>query len=291
MNQADKNNRAAYSERFSRVLDHIDQNLDKHLASDQLAKIAHFSRFHFQRQFTEYVGMTVNRYVQLLRLRRASYQLAFMEEKRITDIAFDAGFSNAESFSRAFKHCFGQTPSEFRKRPAWEPWNERMPLPERTRSNEVNVNIIEFEGTAVAALEHRGSPDRVMETVKVFIDWRKESGLSPLKTSRTFGIVYDDPANTPPDEFRFDVCGEVDEPVPENVQGVVNKELEAGRCAVVRHEGSLTRVGESIYPIFREWLPDSGEELRDFPMFFHYIKRVPEVEEHEQVTDIYLPLK
>jgi AraC family transcriptional regulator len=37
-------------------------------------------------------------------------------------------------------------------------------------------------------------------------------------------------------------------------------------------------------------LPESGEELRDFPLFFHYIKRVPETLEHEQVTDVYLPL-
>lgn len=291
MNQTVNNNRDAYRERMSRVLDHIDQNLDASLDIDELAAVAHFSRFHFQRQFAEYAGMTVARYVQRLRLRRASYQLVFAEQSRITDIALDAGFSSTESFSRAFKHCFDQTPSDFREQPAWEPWNERMPLPERIWSTEMNVNIVEFEETPVAALEHRGSPDRVMETVKRFIEWRKESGLSPVNTSRTFGIVYDDPANTPPDAFRFDVCGEVDGPIPDNAQGVVDKQLDGGRCAVVRHVGSLTRVGESIYPIYREWLPDSGEELRDFPMFFHYIKRVPDVEEHEQVTDIYLPLK
>jgi AraC family transcriptional regulator len=38
-------------------------------------------------------------------------------------------------------------------------------------------------------------------------------------------------------------------------------------------------------------LPESGEELRDFPLFFNYLNLVPDVAEHELVTDIYLPLK
>lgn len=291
MTEAVKNNRSLYTKRFSRVLDYIEHNLEKTLSVEELAGVAHFSRFHFQRQFSEHVGMTVNRYIQLLRLRRASYQLVFMENRLITDIAFDAGFENSESFSRAFKHRFGQTPSHFRTLPAWEPWNKRLPLPERTRRSDMNVKIIDFAETQVAALEHHGSPDKVMESVQVFIEWRKQSGLSPIDSSRTFGIIYHDPASTPADEFRFDICGEVDGPIPDNTQGVTGKQLEAGRCAVVRHEGSLARVAESIYPIYREWLPDSGEELRDFPMFFHYLKRVPEVDEHEQITDIYLPLK
>ena len=37
--------------------------------------------------------------------------------------------------------------------------------------------------------------------------------------------------------------------------------------------------------------PQSGEQLRDFPLFFHYIARMPAVSEHEQVTDVYLPLR
>ncbi|MDK3166032.1 GyrI-like domain-containing protein [Aeromonas caviae] len=42
--------------------------------------------------------------------------------------------------------------------------------------------------------------------------------------------------------------------------------------------------------LYRDWLPASGEELRDFPLFFHYHNFVHEVPTHELVTDIYLPL-
>jgi len=281
----------AYRERFNRLFDYIDRHLDEPLTMEVLSHLASFSRFHFQRQFSGYVGLSVTRYIQLLRLRRASYQLVFSEQRRIIDIGLDAGFENPESFSRAFKKCFGQTPSQFREQPAWQPWNERMQLPERERNISMEVNIVDFEETMIAVLEHRGAPELIFESVKVFIDWRKQSGLSPNASSRTFGIAYDDPENTPPEEFRFDICGEIGTNVPENPQGVTTKRIPAGRCARIRHYGSTDRISESVYHLYREWLPDSGEELRDFPLIFHYVKRIPETAEHEQITDVYLPLK
>ncbi len=280
-----------YAARFERLLDYIDLHLDNALSVEELSREANFSRFHFQRQFSHYVGMSVTRYVQLLRLRRASYQLAFEPHRRIIDIALDAGFENPESFSRAFKNCFGQTPSQFRDQPAWQPWTERMQLPERQRSIPMEVKVVDFAETMIAVLEHQGPPELIFESVQTFIDWRKSSGLSPIATSRTFGLAYSDPATTPPAEFRFDVCGEISSPVPANPQGVVTKRIPAGRYATVRHHGSTDRISGSAYYLYREWLPQSGEELGDFPPFFHYVTRIPDVPEHEQVTDIYLPLK
>lgn len=89
---------ARYSRRINKVLDYIHAHLDEELSVDALSRVANFSRFHFHRQFSEYTGITVTRLVQLLRLRRASMQLVFNQRARITDIAFQAGFANAESF-------------------------------------------------------------------------------------------------------------------------------------------------------------------------------------------------
>ena len=155
----------------------------------------------------------------------------------------------------------------------------------------MQVKIIDFPETAIAALEHRGTPELVNDSARVFIEWRKSSGLSPVKTSLTFGIAYDDPETTEPARFRFDICGSVTAPVPDNPQGVINKVIPGGRCAVVRHLGSHDRIGESAYYLYREWLPRSGEELRDFPLYFHYLNLLPDAQEHQLLTDVYLPLK
>jgi AraC family transcriptional regulator len=90
---------------------------------------------------------------------------------------------------------------------------------------------------------------------------------------------------------RFDICGLVTAEVPANPQGVVNKVIPGGCCAAVRHLGSHEGIGEIAYYLYWEWLPASGEELRDFPLFFHYLNLIPETPEHELATDIYLRLK
>ncbi len=280
-----------YAGRFNKVFEYIDQHLDDALSVELLSQVAHFSKFHFHRQFSDYCGISVMRYIQLIRLKRASYRLAFNTLERVTDIALDAGFENPESFSRAFKLTFGQTPTEFRKQPKWQPWNERYRFPIKNRKTIMEVKIINFEQTPVAVLEHRGAPDLVNDSVKIFIDWRKTSGLSPVKTSDNYGIAYDNPDTTTPEDFRFDICGSVYENVPTNPQGVINKVIPAGRCAVVRHMGSHQRIGEAAYYLYRDWLPDSGEELRDFPLYFHYINLMPDTPEHELMTDLHLPLK
>lgn len=281
----------AYQEKFAKVVDYIDQHLDEDLSVERLSQVANFSKFHFHRQFSCHTGISVHRYVQLMRLKRASYQLVFGGEERIIDIALNAGFENPESFSRSFKKIFDQTPSQFRKTPAWKPWwtQYHMPIPERMQI--MNVQIITFETTHVAALEHRGDPDLVNDSVKSFIEWRKESGLSPLHTSKSFGLAYDNPHTTEPDAFRFDLCGSVTEPIPPNRFGIVNKTIPSGRCAVVRHTGRHADLGQSAVYLYREWLPESGESLRDFPLFFHYLNLLPQVEEHELITDLYLPLR
>ena len=281
----------AYAERLGKVFDYIDEHLAEDLSVERLSRVANFSKFHFHRQFSQYAGISVTRYIQLMRLKRASYRLAF-GDVRIIDIAMEAGFENPESFSRAFKNVFGQTPSQFRKRPAWRPWHEHYRFPSRERRQIMDVKIVDFPQTRVAALEHHGPSEGVNDSAKLFIEWRKTTGHSPVKTSKTFGVAYDDPDTTPPEDFRFDICGSVTGAIPEdNPQGVVNKMIPGGRCAVVRHFGSHQRIGEVAYFLYRDWLPESGEELRDFPLFFSYRNLMPETPEHELVTDVYLPLK
>jgi len=281
----------SYAEKFNKVFNYIDRHLDEDLTLERLSRVANFSKFHFLRQFSEYTGISVIRYVQLMKLKRASYRLVFNSGDRIIDIALDAGFENPESFSRAFKNTFGQTPSEFRKGPAWKPWNEQYNFPNRERMLNMEVNIVDFGQVKIAVLEHRGPAELINDSTKIFIDWRKTSGFSPVKSSRTFGIAYDNPDTTEPEKFRFDICGSITADIPANPHGVVNRLIPAGRCARVRHLGSHDSMKASIYYLYREWLPQSGESLRDFPLYFCYLNFISETPEHELATDIYLPLK
>ena len=286
----------AYLERFRKVLEHIDAHLDEDLSLEALSALAAFSKFHFHRQFSELFGLSVHRYVQLVRLRRASRQLAFQAELRVIDIAFESGYESPEAFARAFKKAVGQTPSEFRDRPEWIPWHATyQPLAElRSRHMTKNytvedVEIVRFEGTRVAVLEHRGDPKLLFESVRKFIDWRKLNRLPP-KLSATFNVIYDDPSGTPPEHFRFDLCAAITRDIEPNDQGVIERVIPAGRCARLRQVGSEDGMAEAIAFLYAEWLPRSAEELRDFPLFLQRVRFAPEVPEHESEIDLYLPL-
>ncbi|BEV17280.1 hypothetical protein HBDW_40680 [Herbaspirillum sp. DW155] len=109
----------AYQARFERVLDHIEAHLHAPLEMEQLAAVAHFSRFHFQRQFADFTGVGVARYILLMRLKHASLQLAFQPQRRIIDIALEAGFENPESFTPLPQPAAGD--------PAWRVADRHLP--------------------------------------------------------------------------------------------------------------------------------------------------------------------
>ncbi len=293
-NLAQQNACLAYQRRMNRVCDYIYAHLDDELNVEELSQVAHFSKFHFHRQFSLYLGLSVAKFVQLLRLKRASYQLVFAPDMKVIDIALQAKFEHPESFARAFKKEFQQSPSQFRQQPNWLQWHQNHKVGMVMTTNQTIIDQVEvkkFESTLVAVKQHQGSPQVLNESIQTFINWRKSTGLSPVTSSRTFGVVYNDPHNTPPEEFRFDICGEVSEAIPDNEFGIVNKSIVAGRYAVLRHVGAHDQMDDKIYSLYRDWLPQSGEELRDAPMFFHYLNLFPDVAEYELVTDIYLPIK
>ncbi|EFQ62957.1 transcriptional regulator, AraC family [Pseudomonas fluorescens WH6] len=287
----DSSKNTAYTTRFDRVLAYIDANLEGDLCVKTLSGVASFSAFHFHRQFTAFVGVPVSRYVQLMRLRRAAHGLCSVADYSVLDAASGAGFESPEAFSRAFRRAFGMTPSAFRKRPNWQVWNAVFAIPHFSRSIIMQVRIVDFPTVRVATLEHCGAPARVPESVDQFIQWRMRSGQSPVATSRSFGIAFGNPDTTPADEFRFAICGEIREAVRANEFGVTERTIPGGRCVVVRHVGSPDHIAESIYPIYRDWLPGSGEELRDHPLFFEYLSIFPQTPQDQWQTDIYVPLR
>jgi AraC family transcriptional regulator len=286
-----------YHERFARVLAHIEANSESALGIDELAEVAAFSRHHFHRQFSGYLGMSTYKYVQFMRMRRASWRLAFRPELSVQDIALATGYEGPEAFARAFRQFSGQSPSEFRATPDWSEWHARFRPFIHLRQNHMNtlqaphaLRVVQFPATRVASLEHVGSPLRLGDSIRTFIDWRKSQKLPP-SLSATYNIIYNDPDQVPPEEFRFRLCAATDQPIEPNAAGITELVIPSGRCALLRHVGSDDQLGRSIWHLYASWLPGSGEELRDFPLFMRRVTFFPDVPDSEAITDIYLPLR
>ena len=281
-----------HERQIRKVCDFIDCNLDGEFSLEMLSTVAASSKYHFHRIFKAFMGISAMQYVLLARMKRASFRLAFEPEFSVTDIAFEAQFESLEAFTRAFSRIFGQSPSNFRNQPDWRSWHSKYEYhPPITGESVMDVQIVDFEKREVAIIEHKGSPRLVYETAAKFINWRKSTGLSPIKTSETFGIPHSDPSDTPDDEFQFDICGSHKGEVPENAYGIKSGTIPSGRCAMTLHKGSHDSIGDTVYHLYQKWLPNSDEELRDYPCYFRYLNFVHEVYECELLTEIYLPIK
>jgi AraC family transcriptional regulator len=285
-----------YQARLRQVLEHIDAHLEQDLSVEALSGVAAFSKFHFHRQFSELLGLGVYQYVQLRRLKRAAYRLAFRADQPVIEIALASGYEGPEAFARAFKKALGQSPSAFRKEPDWEPWSAHLqPLLDlRNQHMQPNfttamVRIVDFPATRVAAYEHRGDPRLLGQSIRRFIEWRKQHRLPP-KVSATFNILWDNPETTPPEEFRLDLCAATRMEMAPGEDDMVARTLPGGRCAVLRHTGSDETLGAAVKYLYAQWLPQSGEELRDFPAFVQRVSFFPDVPENEAVSDVFLPL-
>lgn len=282
--------------RFRRVLDYIDRHLDEPLDVERLSRVAAFSKFHFHRQFALRFGVGVHRYVQLVRLTRASHRLAFRQRESIMQIALASGYEAPEAFARAFRKDSGQSPSAFREAPRWDAWHAASQVISQIRSTHMTpvhtddaVRIVDFPETRVACLVHRGDPRLVGESIRRFIDWRKQNRLPPA-ASRTFVVAWNDPETVAPADYRLDLCAATAREIADNAFGVSPATLPGGRCAWLRHTGSDATLRASVAWLYRQWLPASGYETRDAPLFFERVRFFPDVAEHEAVTDIFLPL-
>lgn len=151
-----------------------------------------------------------------------------------------------------------------------------------------DVRIVQFPQTQVAVFEHRGDPKTIPDSVRRFIAWRREVGLTP-PSSATFNVFWENPDATSPDDYRLDLCAGTSREVAPNDAGVVNKVIPSGRCAVLRHIGPDPLDATFRY-LYLDWLPSSGESPRDFPPFAQRVAFPPFVPEHESIVDLYLPL-
>lgn len=280
-----------YKERIQRVIDFIGKHLNEELELEELCRVACFSKYHFHRLFTAYTGIPLMGYIKWLRLKRAAHQLITLKEETIINIALDAGFETHESFSRAFKKACGQNPSEFRRQAIWENF-ENPPRQIHIKGEKImKINIKELPSIRLAVMEHRGDPIRLSDTLDKLITWAKVQpiNLKP-KPGEAFGFGYHDPKDVEPKDFRFDLALKVPKDFKLNDQ-VIERTLPAGRYAVTLHKGSRDNIGDTIYSIYRDWLPQSGEELGDLPCIFCYQNFDHEVAETESLTEIWVLLK
>lgn len=91
----------------------IDTNFEKDLNLDVLSDVKSTSKYHLQRLFKRYYGLTPRQYLIDKRIEQSKKNLK--RGMSVTETCFAVGFESLGSFSKLFKIKTGKSPSKFQK--------------------------------------------------------------------------------------------------------------------------------------------------------------------------------
>ena len=275
---------ASYEDRILRVLAYIHDHTDGDLSLDRLADVAAMSRFHWHRVFRALTGETCAQAVRRIRLHRAAVWLV-MGEMPVAQVAACAGYSNQDSFSRAFSDAYGSSPAAFRR-----DGQVRLPNPAlRTGSYPMYDVIIRTDpARRLAGLPHKGAYHEIGKSFEAFGAICESRQLWP-QLGAVLGVYFDSPDDVAEAELRSFAGAEFSGAVlPDGMEEV---SLPGGRAAVLTYKGPYSGIHSAYHSLFGNWLPQSGEEPADQPCYEVYLNNPRDTAPEDLLTEICLPLK
>ncbi len=117
LSDASFNNTEQYtynSRRIEKTLEYMNQNFDKPITLNEVARLANMSDAAFSRFFKQRTGNTFIDSLTEIRLGHASRMLIDTTQS-IAEVAYHCGFNNISNFNRIFKKKKSCTPKDFRE--------------------------------------------------------------------------------------------------------------------------------------------------------------------------------
>jgi AraC family transcriptional regulator len=260
--------------RINGVLKHIEENLDQELNLEELARVAHYSSFHFQRMFKSIVGESPKQYITRLRLEEAAHIIVLSPEKSMIEVALHSGFKSLEAFSRSFKNYYKISPDNFRRSPEsvklktiqhpdisnkfldvrsaglFTSWDQPV-------QNSLEISIGRRPDKKVVCLQTvLANVNEIEQNFKRIKKWAEARELIG-SGNEIFGMIKDYPVFTALDKCRYLTCISVTH--QPDVDGLISyMEIPQATYACFQTSGDLQNIIETISEVVNNWLPDSG---------------------------------
>ena len=272
--------RLRYAQRMEPVLRWLASHPQSTPDLYHLAELACLSPYHFHRVYRALLGETVNGTVQRIRMHRAAVALADSEDS-MRVVASRAGYTSDATFNRAFGAFFGMPPGRYRD-------TRSAPIDPKEPSM-YPISVEPFPATTLAVLRHSGDYQQIGPVfVRAFMLAAAHDLAQPESTG--FGVYFDDPEQVPVEQLRS-LAG-VSVARDAKVTGDLERfELPAGRCAVLTYTGPYNEMSKPYHWLFSEWLPNSGLEPANCPMFEQYLNDPRSTPPAQLQTKICLPVK
>ncbi len=239
--------------RINSVILHIEKNLSTQLTIDDLAEIAYFSKYHFNRVFKSVTGESVYHYIKRVRLEKAAAYL-WSTEDSVKDIALKCGFNTTSNFSYNYKKRFGISAKE--QRVINSGFKDDSIIPD------ITVSIKEFPNMQIAYIKSIGNNyfSDFNEYRDKLYKWAKARDLWSDGT-QFFGLSYDSYYVTKKEHMRFDICVEVLPGTEANGEiGIKEFTKKKYATAVFNLSDSFERK-EELFDELNTWVLNSGYQF------------------------------
>ncbi|MDO5520713.1 MAG: GyrI-like domain-containing protein [bacterium] len=299
----DPNYKQQYIARIHKVQDYIEEHIGQPMSTEELAAAAGFSKYHFGRIFQAILNEPLAHYVTRIRMERAVFLLAHREDKNMTKIAYELGFSDSAVFSRAFKNYYHISPREYRKEyrtNCKEPfllseYNKDAARKER-KANRFpitgKISIKNIPEQQIAYVRHTGTYETLAKEYPDLIDtlfrYAERQHLLVNQENSVLAMYHDNPEFGEETQFRTSLCLTVPKNILFQEDGPLGKmKLEGGRYAVGQFHIRQEEYADAWNYMYKEWLTGSGYVPRNCSPFERYVNPYGELQE----VEIYVPIE
>lgn len=268
-------------EAINRVLYHIHTASNLNFKVGNLAKISGYSRFHFARVFREIFDESVSEYIIRFRLEFAALQLLQNREKKIVDIAYEAGFASSSTFNAYFKKYFQSTPKQ------WRQTKLQMAMSlDFTCFEKISHSIKYVPKFGVLYLRHKGydrTIQEVWERLLVCLNMQKDE-VSMI------GVHHNYPIITPKEQCHYVACIKSEQ--RELARGKVGfGYTNEGYYGIFSFQGKRGDILKFMDYLYLEWFYKNGYGSDNrVPMVIYKRNHFLEKENFFDI-DFYLPIK
>ncbi len=248
--------------------------VESHFAGEitlaDIAAVAGVSRFHLTRAFGLATGHSVMRYVRGRRLSEAARALA-QGAPDILTVALDAGYGSHEAFTRAFREQFAATPEQVRAGRTVDHLSltEALIMPEPSNVSLEAPRRQQGKAMLIAGLQARFEFEDLAGLPALWRRFADHIGRIPGQAGAVaYGVCHHT------DESGFDYLAGVEVSDPSALPGGFARiSLPVRQYLVFTHRQHVSAVRGTFMAIFNEWLPKSGYQTEDAPVFERYDER------------------
>ena len=152
----------------------------------------------------------------------------------------------------------------------------------------LSPQILNIEPIEVLCVRHIGAYSKCTPAWDKLMHFAYANNLI-TKSTRAFGIGYDNPHLVDESQLRYDACI-TKETNPNLEDGIKATTINGGKYATFLHNGSYETLCDTYNYIFGVWIVENWITLRYTPPFEEYLNNPQTTQPDELRTLIYLPI-